>query len=162
MSGPRPRVRAAARRRLSPAGAGRVAYGSVPDSQALIGDVSPGVTGSVTVTVADADTAIAVGSGDVPVLATPRVVALCEQAAIVALGPSLVPERTSVGMRVQIDHLAPTEVGGEVVAEATLERIEGRRLTFTVSVNDARGLVAAGKVTRVVVDREQFMAKATG
>lgn len=157
-----PRVRAAARRRLPIARAGRVAYGSVPESLALIGNVSPGSTGTATLQVSDADTAAAVGSGDVPVLATPRVVALCEQAAIAALGPSLSPERTSVGMRVQIDHLAPSEVGAEVVADATLEKIEGRRLTFTVSVNDQRGLVAAGRVTRVVVDRDQFLAKATG
>ena len=56
-------------------------------------------------------------------------------------------------MRVQLDHLAPTGVGATVAAEATLEKVEGRRLTFTVSVNDECGLVAAGKVTRVVVDR---------
>ena len=63
-------------------------------------------------------------------------------------------------MRVQIDHLAPTRVGGVVTAEATLEKVEGRRLTFTVSANDDRGLVAAGKVTRVVVDHERFLDKA--
>ena len=62
-------------------------------------------------------------------------------------------------MRVQLDHLAPTAIGTEVTAEATLEKVEGRRLTFTVSVRDARGLVAAGKVTRVVVDRAAFLAK---
>jgi fluoroacetyl-CoA thioesterase len=65
-------------------------------------------------------------------------------------------------MRTQVDHLAPTAVGGVVTAEATLEKVEGRRLTFTVSVNDRCGLVAAGKVTRVIVDRERFLAKARG
>ena len=63
-------------------------------------------------------------------------------------------------MRVQLDHLAPTAVGGKVEAEATLEKVEGRRLIFTVSVTDDRGLVAAGKVTRVVVDVERFLDKA--
>ena len=63
-------------------------------------------------------------------------------------------------MRVQLDHLAPPRSGTEVTAEATLEKVEGRRLTFTVSVNDERGLVAAGKVTRVVVDIERFLEKA--
>ena len=63
-------------------------------------------------------------------------------------------------MRVQLDHLIPVAVGVTVRAEATLERVEGRRLTFTVSVNDERGLVAAGKVTRVVVNRERFLDKA--
>jgi fluoroacetyl-CoA thioesterase len=67
---------------------------------------------------------------------------------------------TTVGMRVQIDHLAPTIVGSAVAAEATLERIEGRRLTFTVTVTDTCGLVAAGKVTRVVVETERFLDKA--
>jgi predicted thioesterase len=65
-----------------------------------------------------------------------------------------------VGKRVQFDHLVPVVVGGDVRAEASLDRIEGRRLTFTVSVSDASGLVAAGKVSRVVVDRDTFLANA--
>ena len=62
----------------------------------------------------------------------------------------------------QLDHLAPTAVGGEVRAEATLEAIEGRRLTFRVSVSDGHGLVAAGRITRVIVERARFMEKAAG
>ncbi|NLV54258.1 MAG: thioesterase [Acidimicrobiales bacterium] len=120
------------------------------------------MTGTSTVTVTAADTAEAIGSGDVPVLATPRVVALCEAASIVALASTLPAGLTSVGRRVQIDHLSPSTVGSEVVAEATVEKVEGRRLIFTVSVNDGRGLVAAGRVTRVVVDREEFLAHAEG
>lgn len=92
-------------------------------------------------------------------LATPRLIALCEEASLEALAGKLPEGRTSVGMRVQLDHLAPTAVGHNVTAEATLEKVEGRRLTFTVSANDDRGLVAAGKVTRVVVDVDNFMAK---
>jgi predicted thioesterase len=106
------------------------------------------------------DTALAMRSGEVPVLATPRIVALVEEATVLALGSCLPPEWTSVGMRVQLDHLAPTAVGHTVRAEATLERVEGRRLTFAVSVRDERGLVAAGKVTRVVVETERFLDKA--
>ena len=68
--------------------------------------------------------------------------------------------QTTVGMRVQVDHLHPTNVGSAVAAEATLDKVEGRRLTFTVTVNDHGGLVAAGKVTRVIVDTEQFLDKA--
>jgi len=109
--------------------------------------------------VGTSDTARALGSGDVDVLGTPRMVALCEEATCVALEGTLSEGNTSVGMRVQIDHLQPTPVGSEVVAEAVLEKIEGRRLTFTVSASDAGGLVAAGKVTRVVVDRGRFMSK---
>lgn len=122
--------------------------------------VEIGLKGAATLTVGDADTAIAVGSGTVPVLATPRVVALCEQATCVALAAHLPEGSTTVGMRVQLDHLQPTPVGGTVTAEAFLEKIEGRRLTFTVSATDAKGLVAAGKVTRIMVDVDRFMEKA--
>ena len=59
----------------------------------------------------------------------------------------------------QLAHLSPTPVGGTVVAEATLEQVEGRRLTFRVAVNDARGLVAAGRVTRVIVERARFLER---
>lgn len=121
-----------------------------------------GLTGSVSLDVGEADTAEALGSGDVPVLGTPRLVGLCEQASLAALGPAVSPDQTTVGMRVHVDHLAPTQVGGVVTAEAILEKVEGRRLTFTVTVRDRCSLVAAGRVTRVVVERERFLAKATG
>jgi predicted thioesterase len=110
--------------------------------------------------VTDDDTALAMRSGDVPVLATPRLVALVEEATVVALANCLPPGHTSVGMRVQLDHLAPTAVGHTVRAEVTLERVEGRRLTFAAAVRDERGLVAAGKVTRVIVETERFLDKA--
>ena len=92
-------------------------------------------------------------------LATPRLIALCEEASLDALAGQVPEGYTTVGMRVQLDHLAPTAVGGSITAEATLEKVEGRRLTFTVSAADDRGLVAAGKVTRVVVEIDQFLAK---
>jgi fluoroacetyl-CoA thioesterase len=122
----------------------------------------PGLSGSATMVVTDSDTATAFGSGDVPVLATPRVVGLAEEATVAAVQGQLGPGETSVGYRVQLDHLAPTAVGGRVDAEATLEAVESRRLTFRVSVNDGRGLVAAGRVTRVVVERDRFLEKAAG
>jgi predicted thioesterase len=119
-----------------------------------------GLTASITLKVAEGDTALAIGSGDVPVLATPRLVTLLEQASVQALGDRLGPEKTSVGYEVQLAHLSPTPVGSEVTAEATLESVEGRRLTFRVSVTDARGLVAAGRITRVVVVRDRFIERA--
>ncbi len=122
----------------------------------------PGLSAEVELTVTDADTALAIGSGTVPVLATPRVVALCEQTSVKAVENDLAPGTTTVGMRVQLDHLAPTPVGQTVSCEAPLESMAGRRVTFTVSVNDARGLVAAGKITRVIVDTERFLEKANG
>jgi fluoroacetyl-CoA thioesterase len=109
--------------------------------------------------VSEADTAIAMRSGSVPVLATPRLVALCEQASVQAIDGDLPEGVTSVGMRVQIDHLQPTAVGCRVEAEAMLEKVDGRRLVFTVTVSDPHGLVAAGKVTRVIVETERFLGK---
>jgi fluoroacetyl-CoA thioesterase len=119
----------------------------------------PGLTASVELTVSEADTAIAFRSGSVPVLATPRIIALCEEASVHALEGSLADDETSVGMRVQVDHVQPAAVGARVTASATLEKVEGRRLTFTVNAFDDRGIVAAGRVTRVVVDLERFLEK---
>ncbi|MDQ1426347.1 MAG: fluoroacetyl-CoA thioesterase [Acidimicrobiaceae bacterium] len=122
-------------------------------------DLQAGMSGVVELTVGDSDTALALGSGDVPVLGTPRVVALCEQATLRAVEGYLGAGQTTVGMRIQLDHVHPSSIGDKVRAEATLEKIEGRRLTFTVSVNDARSLLACGKVTRAIVDIDRFLGK---
>ena len=121
--------------------------------------VATGLSAVVEHVVTDDDTAIAQHSGEVPVLATPRVVALLEEASCKALEGSLKDGETSVGLRVEVTHLAPTKVGSKVRAEATLDKAEGRRLVFTVSAADACGLIAAGKVTRVLVDVERFLDK---
>lgn len=120
---------------------------------------TPGLAGVAKLEVTDDDTAVAMHSGEVPVLATPRVVALAEEASCNAIAGTLAAGETSVGMRVQLDHLAPSAVGAHVRAEAVLESIEGRRLVFKVSIEDERGLIAAGKVTRVVVDVDRFLEK---
>jgi hypothetical protein len=121
--------------------------------------VEAGARGEVRHRVAEADTAIALRSGSVPVLGSPKVVALCEQASVLAIEGLLPTGHTTVGMRVQLDHLQPTAVGIEVVVESVLEKVEGRRLTFHVNVNDPRGLVATGRVTRVVVETDRFLEK---
>jgi len=92
------------------------------------------------------------------VLGTPRLVALCEEACCQAVDASLPETLTSVAKRLQFDHLVPVAVGSVVWADATLDRIEGRRLVFTVSVSETSGLVAAGKISRVIVDRERFLS----
>ena len=122
--------------------------------------IGPGLHGSAKLVVGDADTAVAMRSGEVLVLATPRLIALVEEAALAAVADHVPAGHTTVGMRVQVDHLHPTSIGTSVAAEATLDKVEGRRLTFTVTVNDTCGLVAAGKVTRVVVETERFLDKA--
>ena len=120
----------------------------------------PGSSAALALQVTQADTAVAYRSGDVPVLATPRILALCEEVCVLAVARTLEPGTTTVGMRAQLDHVAPVQIGSTVRAEATLDKVEGRRLVFTVSVADKAGLVAAGRITRVVVRRDEFLEKA--
>ena len=123
-----------------------------------------GLSAQVELIVAEEDTAEHFRSGDVPVLATPRLLALCEEATCRATDGHLADSQASVATRVQFDHLAPVGVGSVVLAEATLVKVEGRRLIFTVSAarleGDGGGLVGAGRVTRVVLDRGTFLARA--
>ncbi|NIT94639.1 MAG: thioesterase, partial [Actinobacteria bacterium] len=102
----------------------------------------------------EGDGAAALGSGDVPVLGTPRLVALAEEATVAAVGPVLGSAETSVGVRVEIDHLRATPIGDTVTVDAMLSHVDGRRLTFEIGATDSGGTVARGKVVRVVVDRE--------
>lgn len=121
-----------------------------------------GLAGSVTHAITDEDTAVAQATGTVPMLSTPGVVLLAEQAAVAAVHGHVPAGHTTVGYRVQMDHLAPVAVGDTVTAEAVLETIEGRRLTFRVSVKNRAGLVAAGRITRVVVEEARFLTRANG
>jgi fluoroacetyl-CoA thioesterase len=117
--------------------------------------------------VTDADTAVAVGSGSLPVLATPRLLAWCEAATCAAIDPALAPGETSLGTRVQLEHLAPSAVGQEVEVTARLAYADGRLRRFSVAARnvgpDGPGkLVGSGEVTRVVVDGERFLTRITG
>jgi predicted thioesterase len=116
----------------------------------------------VTTTVTDQDTAIALGSGDVAVLGTPRVVSLCEAAAIATLAGSLAPGATSVGTSISIDHVAASAVGATVVAKATVTGVEGKKLLFDVELTDDNKVVATGTHTRFIVDRSRFERSAAG
>lgn len=118
--------------------------------------VEPGLVAEVTLTVTAADTAVALRSGDVEALATPRVVALVEQAAVAAVAGALAPHQTTVGSWIELAHLAPTRVAATVVARATLESVDGRRLTFAVSVTEHGTEVARGRHRRAIVDRAAF------
>ena len=93
--------------------------------------VAAGQRASVSAVVADADTAISAGSGDVPVLATPRLLALAEAAAVAAIAPHLAPGMTSVGTSASLEHRRASSVGAEVVVEAELTEVDGRRLMFS-------------------------------
>ena len=111
--------------------------------------------------VTDADTAASVGSGDVPVLATPRLIAWLEAATMRAAMQFTGPGQTTVGTAVRIEHRRATTVGGavDVVAEPPDAPV-GRHLTFRVrAVDDSGQLVATGEIDRAIVDREQFLAR---
>ena len=122
--------------------------------------LQPGLRAAFDYTVTEADTAAAQGSGDVPVLGTPRVLALAERATVEAVAGALDQGATTVGVHVDLDHLAATPVGATVRVVALLEAVDGRRLEFAVRVDDGGRAAATGRVTRVVVDREAFVRAA--
>ena len=125
---------------------------------------SPGLRGEARHVVTDADTAVAVGSGDVPVLATPRLLALAEAATVDAVRGALADGRTSVGTRVVLEHLLPSPIGTRLRVRASLVHVDGRLMRFEIVAEhpeDGR-VVAHGEITRVVVDRDRFLARLEG
>jgi fluoroacetyl-CoA thioesterase len=116
------------------------------------------------VTVTEPDTAIALGSGDVPVLATPRLLALAEAAAVAAIGPQLADGLTSVGTAATLEHRRASPLGAEILVEAELTEVDGPRLVFSfiarAADTDEDLVIGAGTVERVVLDRERFIARA--
>ena len=125
-------------------------------------EFGPGLSARVELTVTDADTAQSLGSGDVPVLGTPRVLALAEAATVAATARQMPGGLTTVGTRAEVDHKAPSPVGRRVTALATLAKTDGRKLIFDVVVRDGEKLVAEVRVERVVLDRQRFIEKAQG
>ena len=116
-----------------------------------------GLAAETNLVVGAQDTAVALGSGDVPVLGTPRVLSLAEAATVAAIGASLPPGRTSVGTRVELRHLAPTAVGVTVIAAAVLVGVDGRKLPCDVTVRDGDTVLATAVIERVVIDRARFL-----
>lgn len=123
--------------------------------------IEPGAQVRVTNVVAEDDLAAALGTGTVAVLSTSRLIAWCERATLECVADSLAPGESSVAMRVHLDHFRPVPVARPVVSLATLERIEGRRFIFLVTALDSNNeLIASGRIVRVVVDTENFLAAA--
>lgn len=118
-----------------------------------------GLSHTSSVVVSDTNTAIAVGSGDLPVLATPAMTALMENAAMLAVAGELPEGSTTVGGNIKVSHLKPTPVGAEVTATATLEKIDGRKLFFNVIAMQGEAVIGEGTHLRFIVDRERFMVK---
>ena len=127
----------------------------------------PSAESALRFTVTEADTAAAVGSGTLAVLGTPRLLAWCEAATCAAIDPVLAPGETSVGTRIQLEHLAPSAVGQQVEVTARLAYVDGRLRRFSVAARnvgtDGPGaLVGSGEITRVVVDAERFLSRISG
>lgn len=116
-----------------------------------------GDTAAITFTTDKGTTAIALGSGDLPVLGTPKVVALIEEAAVAAIAGRVGNTDTTVGSRIEIAHLAPTAIGDTVVTTATVVGVNGRRVNFEAAVTEGDTVVARGVHTRFIVNRELFL-----
>ncbi len=119
-----------------------------------------GSKGRAETVVTGENTAERVGSGLLPVFATPMMVALMEQAAVNAVRDALAPGEGTVGVHLDVSHDAPTPVGMKVWAEAELTGAEGRSLTFAVTARDEAGPIGRGVHRRVVIRNEPFLAKA--
>ncbi len=119
------------------------------------------MTGSLTFVVGDTDTAETLGSGSLPVLGTPRLLAWCEAATCAAIEPELAAGETSVGTRVELEHTRGSLVGARIEVSATSVHHDGRLHRFSVVARDADGgrVVATGEITRVVVDAERFLGR---
>lgn len=118
-----------------------------------------GLSGQGSTLVDETNTAARMGSGDLPVFATPAMVALMEQAALQAVAASLPAGSTTVGAEMNVSHIKPSGLGAEINATAVLTDVDGRKLTFNVGARDAEGMIGEGVHVRFVVDREKFMGK---
>ena len=118
-----------------------------------------GLTYTSAVTVDATNVAAAVGSGDMHVFATPIMVALMENAAMLAVAEHLPEGCGTVGAMMHTSHVKPSPMGETVTATAVLTEVEGRKLTFRVEASDSKGVIGEGTHVRYIVDRERFLSK---
>ena len=121
--------------------------------------VEVGLNHTSELTVTDAVTAVRMGSGDMPVLATPAMMALMENAAMLAVADDLPEGSTTVGGHIASSHLRPSKIGDVVRAIAEVTKVDGRKIEFKVSAYSGDVLLGEGTHLRFVVDRERFMSK---
>jgi fluoroacetyl-CoA thioesterase len=130
-------------------------------SKARAPGLAPGLSGTCRAVVGPSDTSRAAGTGDLDLLATARVLALLEQAALDALGDVLGSTLTTVGVRVELEHLLPTGIGETVIASASLISVRGKRLVFAVKLHDSHGrALGVGRLTRGLIERAELEAAA--
>ena len=121
--------------------------------------IEPGLTAEISRVVTDSDTAAAYGSGLVPVLSTPHLIALMESAAQSVIEPYLSASQTAVGTHVDMRHLAATPVGMQVRVKAELVEVDGRRLRFRIEAWDGVERVGEADHERFIIDRARFLAR---
>lgn len=122
--------------------------------------IRPGLEGVASLRVTQERTAAAAASGALPVFGTPFLLALMEEAAFQAVAPYLGEEQSTVGIGVELRHLAPTPVGLTVTARARLLEVEGRRLVFQVEAEDGFEKVGEARHERFIVDVPRFLERA--
>lgn len=118
--------------------------------------LNPGLRGTASLLVGVEHTAERLGSGQAPVLASPVLITLMEAAAVDCVERLLAEGEESLGVKVDVEHVAPTPVGMAVTATAELREVSGRQLTFAVEARDARETIGRGRHVRVVVDKAPF------
>ena len=121
--------------------------------------ITAGLSANSTTVVAPENTAAVMGSGDLPVFATPAMVALMENAAMKAVAEQLPDGQTTVGAAMHVAHSKPSGLSAEITATAVLSEVDGRKLVFRVEARDADGLIGEGKHIRYIVDRARFLSK---
>ena len=109
--------------------------------------------------VTDTVTAIKMGSGDMPVLATPAMMALMENAAMLAVDDELPEGNTTVGGHIESSHLKPSKIGDKVSATAEVTKVDGKKIEFKISAYSGDVLLGEGTHLRFIVDRERFLSK---
>jgi len=140
--------------------------GGKPKPGRSAASLAAGLRASITAEVTPADTAAELGSGDLPVLGTPRLLALAEAACGAAVAPQLTPGQTTVGTAVWLEHKRPSLIGAAIEVEAELTEVDERRLVFNfIAYGPGEGdeaVIGAGHAERVLVDADRFLARARG
>jgi fluoroacetyl-CoA thioesterase len=116
-----------------------------------------GLTHSSRITVSDGHSALRLGSGDLPVFGTPAMMALMENAAMLAVAEHLPDGCTTVGGHIESSHLRPTKMGNEIEATATLTKVDGKKLYFNVEAREGDAVIGRGTHLRFIVNKEKFM-----
>lgn len=124
-----------------------------------VSGLKAGLSAEATAVVDDARSAITLGSGSVPVFATPAMIALMEQAADRCAQTELPPSSITLGTHIDVAHVAPTALGASVTARAEITAVDGRLIRFSVTAHEGSKTIGRGTHTRMIVDRQRFLAK---